>query len=180
MQLALSDKLIPLTSAVGKITQIITTKIFPLTPTANYKDVFGDITTTKDIYGILGLNKTDTTNDSLNIKVTKIDSNTVSALSDALIALTNTELKDADGNILDKTFNLFDEDSSGNKTPASYKVSGNIGSIYKKLNIVGAEKTDSLGKITLSELDLNGKTSFVVKSGSTLNLSDVIQIMAVI
>ena len=173
LQLALSDKLIPLTSTVGKIIQIITTKTFPLTPTVNYKDVFGDITTTKDIYGMLGLNKTDTTNDSLNVKVTKIDSNTVSTMSDALIALTNTELKDANGNILDKTFNLFDEDSLGNKTPANYKVSGNIGSTYKKLNIVGAEKTDSLGKITLSELDLNGKTSFVVKSGSTLNLSDV-------
>ncbi len=173
LQLALSDKLIPLTSAVGKIKQIITTKIFPLTPTANYKEVFGDITTTKDIYGMLGLNKTDTTNDSLNIKVTKIDSNTVSTMSDALIALTNTELKDANGNILDKTFNFFDEDSLGNKTPANYKVSGNIGSTYKNLNIVGATKTDSLGKITLSELDLNGKTSFVVKSGSTLNLSDV-------
>lgn len=68
---------------------------------------------------------------------------------------------------------FFDEDSLGNKTPANYKVSGNIGSTYKNLNIVGATKTDYLGKITLSELDLNGKTSFVVKSGSTLNLSNV-------
>ncbi len=173
LQLALSDKLTPLTSTEGKITQIVATKTNPLTPTANYKDLFGDITTTKDIYGILGLNKTDTTNDSLNIKVTKVDTSTVATISDALVALTNTELKDSDGNILDKTFNLFDEDSLGNKTPANYKVSNSLGSIYKNLNIVGATKTDSLGELTLSELDLDGKTSFVVNSGSTLNISDI-------
>ena len=173
LQLALSDKLSPLTSTAGKIAQVTTTKINSLVPTVNYKDVFGGITTIKDIYGILGLNKTNTTNDSLNIKVTKIDTNTVSTMSDALIALTNTELKDADGNILDKTFNLFDEDLQGNKTPANYKLSDNLGSTYKNLNIVGATKTDSLGELTLSELDLNGKTSFVVNSGSTLNFSDI-------
>ena len=170
LQLALSNKF---TSTAGKITQIISTKNNPLTPTANYKDLFGDITTTKDIYGTLGLGKTNTTNDSLNIKVTKINTNTVATIADALVALTNTELKDSDGNILDKTFNLFDEDSLGNKTPANYKVSGSLGSIYKILNIVGATKTDSLGERILSELDLDGKTSFVVKSGSTLNISDI-------
>ncbi len=173
LQLALSDKLTPLTSTTGKITQIVTTKTNPLTPTANYKDLFGDITTTKDIYGTLGLGKTNTTNDSLNITVTKVNTNTVATIADALVALTNTELKDSDGNILDKTFNLFDEDSLGNKTPANYKVSGSLGSIYKNLNIVGATKTDSLGERILSELDLDGKTSFVVNSGSTLNISDV-------
>ena len=170
LKLALSDKL---TSNAGKITQIISTKNNPLTPTANYKDLFGEITTTKDIYGTLGLGKTNTTNDSLNITVTKIDTSTVATISDALVALTNTELKDSDGNILDKTFNLFDEDSLGNKTPANYKVSNSLGSIYKKLNIVGATKTDSLGERILSELDLDGKTSFVVNSGSTLNISDI-------
>lgn len=173
LQLALSDKLTPLTSTAGKITQIVTTKNNPLTPTANYKDLFGDITTTKDIYGILGLNKTNTINDSLNITVTKVDTDTVATISDVLVALTNTELKDSDGNILDKTFNLFDENSLGNKTPANYKVSDSLDSIYKNLNIVGATKTDSLGELTLSELDLNGKTSFIVNSGSTLNISDI-------
>lgn len=170
LQLALSDKL---TSNAGKITQIVSTKNNPLTPTANYKDLFGDITTTKDIYGTLGLGKTNTTNDSLNITVTKVDTNTVATIADALVALTTKELKDADGNILDKTFNLFDEDSLGNKTPANYKVSDSLGSIYKNLNIVGATKTDSLGERILSELDLDGKTSFVVNSGSTLNISDI-------
>lgn len=173
LQLALSDKLSPLLSTVGKIAQVVTTKTNHLTPTVNYKDVFGDITTTKDIYGMLGLNKTNTTNDSLNIKITNINSNTVSSISDALVALTNTELKDADGNILDKTFNLFDEDLFGNKTPANYKLSDNLGSTYKNLNIIGATKTDTLGDTTLSELDLNGKNSFVVNSGSTLNISDI-------
>lgn len=173
LQLSLSDKLTPLTSTAGKITQVTTTKTNSLVPTVNYKDLFGGTTTIKDIYGILGLNKTNTTNDSLNIKVTKIDTNTVSTMSDALIALTNTELKDADGNILDKTFNLFDEDLQGNKTPANYKLSDNLGSTYKNLNIVGATKTDTLGELTLSELDLNGKSSFVVNSGSTLNFSDI-------
>ena len=170
LQLALSNKL---TSTAGKITQIVSTKTNPLTPTANYKDLFGEITTTKDIYGTLGLGKTNTTNDSLNIKVTKIDTSTDATISDALVALTTTELKDSDGNILDKTFNLFDEDSLGNKTPANYKVSDSLGSIYKNLNIVGATKTDSLGERILSELDLDGKTSFVVNSGSTLNISDI-------
>lgn len=170
LQLALSDKL---TSTADKITQIVSTKKNPLTPTANYKDLFGDITTTKDIYGTLGLGKTNTTNDSLNITVTKVDTNTAATIADALVALTNTELKDSDGNILDKTFNLFDEDSLGNKTPASYKVSDSLGSIYKNLNIVGATKTDSLGERILSELDLDEKTSFVVNSGSTLNISDI-------
>ena len=173
LQLALSDKLSPLLSAVGKIAQVVTTKTNHLTSTVNYKDVFGDITTTKDIYGMLGLNKTNTKNDSLNIKITNINSNTVSAISDALVALTNTELKDADGNILDKTFNLFDEDLLGNKTPANYKLSDNLGSTYKNLNIIGATKTDTLGDTTLSELDLNGKNSFVVNSGSTLKFSDI-------
>ena len=173
LQLSLSDKLTPLTSTAGKIKQVTTTKTNSLVPTVNYKDLFGGTTTIKDIYGILGLNKTNTTNDSLNIKVTKIDTNTVSTMSDALIALTNTELKDADGNILDKTFNLFDEDLQGNKTPANYKLSDNLGSTYKNLNIVGATKTDTLGELTLSELDLNGKSSFVVNSGSTLNFSDI-------
>ena len=173
LQLALSDKLSPLLSAVGKIGQIKTTKTNHLTPTVNYKDVFGDITTTKDIYGMLGLNKTNTTNDSLNIKITNINSNTVSSISDALVALTNTELKNADGNILDKTFNLFDEDLLGNKTPANYKLSDNLGTTYKNLNIIGATKTDALGDTTLSELDLNGKNSFVVNSGSTLKFSDI-------
>ena len=170
LQLALSNKL---TSTADKITQIVSTKNNPLTPTANYKDLFGDITTTKDIYGTLGLGKTNTTNDSLNITVTKVDTNTVATIADALVALTNTELKDSDGNILDKTFNLFDEDSLGNKTPANYKVSGSLGSIYKNLNIVGATKTGSLRELILSELDLDGKTSFVVNSGSTLNISDI-------
>ena len=173
LQLSLSDKLTPLTSTAGKIKQVTTTKTNSLVPTVNYKDLFGGTTTIKDIYGILGLGKTNTTNDSLNIKVTKIDTNTVSTMSDALIALTNTELKDADGNILDKTFNLFDEDLQGNKTPANYKLSDNLGSTYKNLNIVGATKTDTLGELTLSELDLNGKSSFVVNSGSTLNFSDI-------
>lgn len=173
LQLALSDKLTPLTSTAGRIKHIVTTKTNSITPTANYKDVFGSITTTKDVYGILGLNKTNTTNDSLNLKVTKIDTDIDDKTSDALVALTNTELKDNDGNILDKTFNLFDEDSLGNKTPANYKLSDNLGSIYKNLNIVGATKTDTLGEITLSELDLNGKSSFVVNSGSTLNISDI-------
>ncbi len=173
LQLALSDKLIPLTSSVGKITQIVTTKTNHLTPIVNYKDIFGDITTTKDIYGILGLNKTTTTNDSLNLKVTQIDTNTVATVSDSLVALTNTELKDSSGNILDKTFNLFDEDLLGNKNPAKYKISDNLGTTYKNLNIIGASKTSSLGELTLSELDLNGKTSFVVNSGSTLNISDI-------
>ncbi len=173
LQLALSDKLTPLTSTAGRIKHIVTTKTNSITPTANYKDVFGSITTTKDVYGILGLNKTNTTNDSLNLKVTKIDTDIDAKTSDALVALTNTELKDNDGNILDKTFNLFDEDSLGNKTPANYKLSDNLGSIYKNLNIVGATKTDTLGEITLSELDLNGKSSFVVNSGSTLNISDI-------
>ena len=170
LQLALSNKL---TSTAGKITQIVSTKKNPLTPTANYKDVFGDIKTTKDIYGTLGLGKTNTTNDSLNITVTKVNTNTVATIADALVALTTKELKDADGNILDKTFNLFDEDSLGNKTPANYKVSDSLGSIYKNLNIVGATKTDSLGERILSELDLDGKTSFVVNSDSTLNISDI-------
>lgn len=173
LQLALSDKLTPLTSTAGRIKHIVTTKTNSLTPTANYKDIFGSITTTKDVYGILGLNKTNTTNDSLNLKVTKIDTDIDAKTSDALVALTNTVLKDNDGNILDKTFNLFDEDSLGNKTPANYKLSDNLGSIYKNLNIVGATKTDTLGEITLSELDLNGKSSFVVNSGSTLNISDI-------
>ena len=173
LQLALSDKLTPLTSTAGIIKHIVTTKTNSITPTANYKDVFGSITTTKDVYGILGLNKTNTTNDSLNLKVTKIDTDIDDKTSDALVALTNTELKDNDGNILDKTFNLFDEDSLGNKTPANYKLSDNLGSIYKNLNIVGATKTDTLGEITLSELDLNGKSSFVVNSGSTLNISNI-------
>ena len=173
LQLALSDKLTPLTSTTDKITQIVTTKTNPLTPTANYKDLFGDITTTKDIYGTLGLGKTNTKNDSLNITVTKVNTNTVATIADALVALTTKELKDSDGNILDKTFNLFDEDSLGNKTPANYKVSDSLGSIYKNLNIVGATKTDSLGERILSELDLDGKTSFVVNSGSTLNISDI-------
>ena len=170
LQLALSDKS---TSTVKKITQIVTSEANHLTPTANYKDKFGVITTTKDIYGILGRGTINTTNDSLNIKVTKIDTNTVATISDALVALTKTELKDADGNILEKTFNLFDEDSLGNKTPANYQVSDNLGSTYEKLNIVGATKTDLLGELTLSELDLNGKTSFVVNSDSTLNISDI-------
>ena len=173
LQLALSDKLSQLTSDAGKITQIVTTKTNPLTPTANYKDLFGDITTTKNIHGTLGLGKTNTTNDSLNITVTKIDTSTVATIADALVALTNTELKDSDGNILDKTFNLFDEDSLGNKTSANYKLSNNLGSTYKNLNIVGATKTDSLEERILSELDLDGKTSFVVNSGSTLNISDI-------
>ena len=173
LQLALSDKLSPLLSAVGKIAQVVTTKTNHLTSTVNYKDVFGDITTTKDIYGMLGLNKTNTKNDSLNIKITNINSNTVSSISDALVALTNTELKDADGNILDKTFNLFDEDLLGNTPPANYKLSDNLGSTYKNLNIIGATKTDTLGDTTLSELDLNGKNSFVVNSGSTLKFSDI-------
>lgn len=173
LQLALSDKLTPLTSTAGRIKHIVTTKTNSITPTANYKDVFGSITTTKDVYGILGLNKTNTTNDSLNLKVTKIDTDIDAKTSDALVALTNTKLTDNDGNILDKTFNLFDEDSLGNKTPANYKLSDNLGSIYKNLNIVGATKTDTLGEITLSELDLNGKSSFVVNSGSTLNISDI-------
>ncbi len=172
LQLALSDKLIPYTSNVGIISQIIK-KTQNFAPTINYKDLFGEITNTKDIYGLLGLDKTNTTNDSLNIKITQISSNAVSSISDALAGLTNIELKDANGNILDKTFNLFDEDSFGNKTPANYKVSDNLGSTYKNLNIVGATKNDSQGKLTLSELDLNNKTSFEVNAGSTLNFSDI-------
>lgn len=173
LQLALSENLKAFESSAGVLSQIIKTEVKDLTSTVNYKDIFGEVITTKDIYGILGLGTTNTTNDSLNITVTKIESNSVSSIADTLVALTNTELKGADGSILDKTFNLFDVDNLGNKTPASYKLSDNLGSTYNNLNIVGATKTDSLGKLILSELDLNGKSGFVVNEGSTLKLSDI-------
>lgn len=173
LQLALSENLKAFDSSAGVLSQIKKTEVKDLTSTVNYKDTFGEVITTKDIYGILGLGTTNTTNDSLNITVTKIESNSVSSIADTLVALTNTELKGADGSILDKTFNLFDVDNLGNKTPASYKLSDNLGSTYNNLNIVGATKTDSLGKLILSELDLNGKSGFVVNEGSTLKLSDI-------
>lgn len=173
LQLALSENLKAFESSEGVLSQIKKTEVKDLTSTVNYKDTFGEVITTKDIYGILGLGTTNTTNDSLNITVTKIESNSVSSIADTLVALTNTELKGADGSILDKTFNLFDVDNLGNKTPASYKLSDNLGSTYNNLNIVGATKTDSLGKLILSELDLNGKSGFVVNEGSTLKFSDI-------
>lgn len=173
LQLALSEKLTPFVSSAGIISQIVKTETKDLTPTVNYKDIFGEIITTKDIYGTLGLGTTNTTNDSLNITVTKVESNTVATKADALVALTNTELKGADGSILDKTLNLFDEDTLGNKTPAKCKISDNLGTTYKKLNIVGATKMDSSGKLILSELDLNGNSGFVVNADSTLTLSDI-------
>lgn len=173
LQLALSEKLTPFVSSAGIISQIVKTETKDLTPTVNYKDIFGEIITTKDIYGTLGLGTTNTTNDSLNITVTKVESNTVATKADALVALTNTELKGADGSILDKTLNLFDEDTLGNKTPAKYKISDNLGTTYKKLNIVGATKMDSSGKLILSELDLNGNSGFVVNADSTLTFSDI-------
>lgn len=173
LQLALSEKLTPFVSSAGIISQIVKTETKDLTPTVNYKDIFGEIITTKDIYGTLGLGTTNTTNDSLNITVTKVESNTVATKADALVALTNTELKGADGSILDKTLNLFDEDTLGNKTSAKYKISDNLGTTYKKLNIVGATKMDSSGKLILSELDLNGNSGFVVNADSTLTLSDI-------
>lgn len=173
LQLALSEKLKAFETSEGVLSQIKKTEVKDLTSTVNYKDTFGEVITTKDIYGILGLGTTNTTNDSLNITVTKIESNSVSSIADTLVALTNTELKGADGSILDKTFNLFDVDNLGNKTPASYKLSDNLGTTYNNLNIVGATKTDSLGKLILSELDLNGKSGFVVNEGSTLKLSDI-------
>ena len=173
LQLALSEKLTPFVSSAGIISQIVKTETKDLTSTVNYKDIFGEIITTKDIYGTLGLGTTNTTNDSLNITVTKVESNTVATKADALVALTNTELKGADGSILDKTLNLFDEDTLGNKTPAKYKISDNLGTTYKKLNIVGATKMDSSGKLILSELDLNGNSGFVVNADSILTLSDI-------
>ena len=173
LQLALSENLKAFESSAGVLSQIIKTEVKDLTSTVNYKDIFGEVITTKDIYGILGLGTTNTTNDSLNITVTKVESKSESSIADTLVALTNTELKGADGSILDKTFNLFDVDNLGNKTPASYKLSDNLGSTYNNLNIVGATKTDSLGKLILSELDLNGKSGFVVNEGSTLKLSDI-------
>lgn len=173
LQLALSENLKAFESSEGVLSQIKKTEVKDLTSTVNYKDIFGEVITTKDIYGILGLGTTNTTNDSLNITVTKIESNSVSSIADTLVALTNTELKGSDGSILDKTFNLFDVDNLGNKTPASYKLSDNLGTTYNNLNIVGATKTDSLGKLILSELDLNGKSGFVVNEGSTLKFSDI-------
>lgn len=174
LQLALGEKLKACETSEGILSQIIIkTETKDLTPTVNYKDTFGEVITTKDIYGILGLGTTNTTNDSLDITVTKVESNSVSSIADTLVALTNTELTGADGSILDKTFNLFDEDTLGNKTPASYKLSDNLGTTYNNLNIVGATKTDSLGKHILSELDLNGKSGFVVNEGSTLKFSDI-------
>lgn len=173
LQLALGEKLKACETSEGVLSQIKKTEVKDLTSTVNYKDTFGEVITTKDIYGILGLGTTNTTNDSLNITVTKIESNSVSSIADTLVALTNTELKGADGSILDKTFNLFDVDNLGNKTPASYKLSDNLGTTYNNLNIVGATKTDSLGKLILSELDLNGKSGFVVNEGSTLKFSDI-------
>lgn len=173
LQLALSENLKAFESSEGVLSQIKKTEVKDLTSTVNYKDTFGEVITTKDIYGILGLGTTNTTNDSLNITVTKVESKSESSIADTLVALTNTELKGADGSILDKTFNLFDVDNLGNKTPASYKLSDNLGTTYNNLNIVGATKTDSLGKLILSELDLNGKSGFVVKEGSTLKFSDI-------
>lgn len=173
LQLALSENLKAFESSEGVLSQIKKTEVKDLTSTVNYKDTFGEVITTKDIYGILGLGTTNTTNDSLNITVTKVESKSESSIADTLVALTNTELKGTDGSILDKTFNLFDVDNLGNKTPASYKLSDNLGTTYNNLNIVGATKTDSLGKLILSELDLNGKSGFVVNEGSTLKLSDI-------
>lgn len=173
LQLALGENLKAFESSEGVLSQIIKTEVKDLTSTVNYKDTFGEVITTKDIYGILGLGTTNTTNDSLNITITKVESKSVSSIADTLVALTTTELKGADGSILDKTFNLFDVGNLGNKTPASYKLSDNLGTTYNNLNIVGATKTDSLGKLILSELDLNGKSGFVVNEGSTLKFSDI-------
>ncbi len=147
LQLALSDKL---TSVTSKISQIVNVERKDLTATANYKDIFGDITTTKDIYGILGLDKTNTTNDSISIKVTKIDVNVTATITDVLVALTKEEITGSDGSVLDKTFNLFDEDEFGNKTTVNYKASNNLGTTYKIFNIVGASNTDTSGKLILS------------------------------
>lgn len=173
LQLALSDKLASYTSTAGSLAHVKTEESKDLTSTVNYKDLFGTITTIKDVYGKLGLDKTNTTNDSLNVQITKIDTVTTSTISDALVALTNCEVKDSSGNVLDKTFNLFDEDSLGNKTPANYKVTDTLGTNYNKLSIVGAAKTESSGNLILSGLDLDKKTSFVVKEGSTLNISNI-------
>lgn len=173
LQLALSDKLASYTSTAKSLAHVKTEESKDLTSTVNYKDLFGTITTIKDVYGKLGLDKTNTTNDSLNVQITKIDTVTTSTISDALVALTNCEVKDSSGNVLDKTFNLFDEDSLGNKTPANYKVTDTLGTNYNKLSIVGAAKTESSGNLILSGLDLDKKTSFVVKEGSTLNISDI-------
>lgn len=173
LQLALSDKLASYTSTAGSLAHVKTEESKDLTSTVNYKDLFGTITTIKDVYGKLGLDKTNTTNDSLKVQITKIDTVTTSTISDALVALTNCEVKDSSGNVLDKTFNLFDEDSLGNKTPANYKVTDTLGTNYNKLSIVGAAKTESSGNLILSGLDLDKKTSFVVKEGSTLNISDI-------
>ena len=173
LQLALSDKLASYTSTAGSLAHVKTEESKDLTSTVNYKDSFGTITTIKNVYGTLGLDKTNTTNDSLKVQITKIDTVTTSTISDALVALTNCEVKDSSGNVLDKTFNLFDEDSLGNKTPANYKVTDTLGTNYNKLSIVGAAKTESSGNLILSGLDLDKKTSFVVKEGSTLNISDI-------
>ena len=173
LQLALSDNLASYTSTAKSLAHVKTEESKDLTSTVNYKDLFGTITTIKDVYGKLGLDKTNTTNDSLNVQITKIDTVTTSTISDALVALTNCEVKDSSGNVLDKTFNLFDEDSLGNKTPANYKVTDTLGTNYNKLSIVGAAKTESSGNLILSGLDLDKKTSFVVKEGSTLNISDI-------
>ena len=173
LQLALSDKLASYTSTAKSLAHVKTEESKDLTSTVNYKDLFGTITTIKDVYGKLGLDKTNTTNDSLNVQITKIDTVTTSTISDALVALTNCEVKDSSGNVLDKTFNLFDEDSLGNKTPANYKVTDTLGTNYNKLSIVGAAKTESSGNLILSGLDLDKKTSFVVKEGSTLNISNI-------
>ena len=169
LQLALSDNLM----AQSTISHTVTRNTRDLVPTVNYKDIFGDIVTIQNVEGVVGLDTTDTSNDSISIKVTGITSQTTSSIADTLVALTNTELKDANDNILDKTFNIYDESSSGNKTSADYKVKDNLtlGTIFKNLNIVGSN-TNSVGETELSELDLNGNT-FVINENSTLNFSDI-------
>lgn len=168
LQLALNDSL---QNPINMHT--VTSETINLVPTVNYKDRFGEVVTTKDIEGTVNLGTTDTSNDSISIKINKLETQITSSIADTLVALTNTELKDANDNILDKTFNIYDESSSGNKTSADYKVKDNLtlGTIFKNLNIVGSN-TNSVGETELSELDLNGNT-FVINENSTLNFSDI-------
>ncbi len=163
LQLNLSDNLVPSVGVETKISTKETLRFDNVQAETKWNDTLNKYVDFKDIYGYLFLTKTDTTNDSIGVEVTKVEtgSRILDTIGDTLMLVNQA-------NIAIKSFNF---DASSNV----YNVTEDLGETAKgTLNINGVLSTTEVTDEATGVVSIVQKTStinFDKKSGFELNNS---------
>ena len=170
LQLALSDDLASLFGNETKISSKETLRFDNVQADTNWNDKLNKYVDFKDVYGCLSLTKTDTTNDSIGVEITKVETG-----SKFLDTICDTLMLVNQANIETKNFNF---DASSNV----YTVTENLGETAEgTLNINGVlSTTDVVDEATgivssvqeTSTINFNNKSGFELNNSTKLNVNN--------